>query len=185
MGFTAGLGTRAAGFTAWGEQDVAARARLAEVLAERDERILAAYVRDELTVPYGRLRRELVAQTRRALVHPVFFGAAVTGAGVPSLMTGLTELLPVAAGDAGGPVSGRVFKIERGPGGEKVAYVRMFSGTVRTRDRLRFGSAPARRRTMADPLNHDEYMLQLAGRAAHPVTRRPSAGRAESSHGSS
>ena len=45
--------------------------------------------------------------------------------------------------------------------------------------------APARRRTMADPLNHDEYMLQLAGRAAHPVRRRPSAGRAESSHGSS
>ena len=37
----------------------------------------------------------------------------------------------------------------------------------------------------SDPLSHDEYMLQLAGRAAHPVTRRPSAGRAESSHGSS
>jgi ribosomal protection tetracycline resistance protein len=32
-----------------------------------------------------------------------------------------------------------VFKIERGPAGEKIAYARMFSGTVRTRDRLRFG----------------------------------------------
>ena len=32
-----------------------------------------------------------------------------------------------------------MFKIERGDAGEKVAYVRMFSGTVRTRDRLRFG----------------------------------------------
>jgi ribosomal protection tetracycline resistance protein len=32
-----------------------------------------------------------------------------------------------------------VFKIERGAAGEKLAYVRMFSGTVRTRDRLRFG----------------------------------------------
>jgi ribosomal protection tetracycline resistance protein len=29
-----------------------------------------------------------------------------------------------------------VFKVERGTGGEKVAYVRMFSGTVRVRDRL-------------------------------------------------
>ena len=140
MGFTDGLGTRAAGFTSWGEQDAAARARLAEVLAETDERILAAYVDDELAVPRDRLRRELVTQTRRALVYPVFFGAAVTGAGVPALMAGLTELLPAAAGDVGGPVSGRVFKIERGAGGEKVAYVRMFSGTVRTRDRLRFGS---------------------------------------------
>jgi ribosomal protection tetracycline resistance protein len=57
-------------------------------------------------------------------------------------MAGLTELLPTGTGDPGGPVSGRVFKIERGPGGEKLAYVRMFSGTIRTRDRLRFSASP-------------------------------------------
>ena len=139
MGSVSGLGTRAAGFTAWGKADAAARVRLAEILAERDEGILAAYVDNELGVPYPRLRRKLAAQARRALVHPVFFGSAVTGAGVPPLMAGLAELLPAGTGDAAGPVSGRVFKIERGPGGEKLAYVRMFSGTVRTRDRLRFG----------------------------------------------
>src|SRR2546422_8457841 len=63
----------------------------------------------------------------------------LTGAGVQSLMSGIAELLPAAAGDLDGPVAGSVFKIERGPAGEKIAYVRMFSGTVRTRDRLRFG----------------------------------------------
>ena len=57
-------------------------------------------------------------------------------------MAGLAGLLPAGTGDAGGPVSGRVFKIERGPGGEKLAYVRMFSGTIRTRDRLRFSASP-------------------------------------------
>jgi len=93
-------------------------------------------------VPYTRLRQELAAQTRRALVHPVFLGSAATGAGVPELMAGLAELLPAGTGDAGGPVSGRVFKIERGPSGEKLAYVRMFSGTIRTRDRLRFSASP-------------------------------------------
>jgi len=139
MGSASGLGTRTAGFTPWGEADADARARLAEILAERDEGILAAYVDDELGLPYARLRRELAAQTRRAQVYPVFFGSAVTGAGVPPLMAGLAELLPAGTGDAGGPVSGRVFKIERGQGGEKLAYVRMFSGTVRTRDRLRSG----------------------------------------------
>ncbi len=138
MGSASGLGTRAAGFTPWGEADAGARARLAEILAERDEGILAAYIDDELSLPYARLRQELAAQTRRALVYPVFFGSAVTGAGVPELMAGLAGLLPAGTGDAGGPVSGRVFKIERGPGGEKLAYVRMFSGTIRTRDRLRF-----------------------------------------------
>ena len=48
-------------------------------------------------------------------MHPVFFGSAITGAGVQPLTAGLAELLPAAAGDADGPVSGRVFKIERGP----------------------------------------------------------------------
>jgi ribosomal protection tetracycline resistance protein len=83
---------------------------------------------------------EVKTQARRGLVHPVFFGSAATGAGVPHLMASLAGLLPAAAGDAGGPVSGRIFKIERGPGAELVAYVRMFSGTVRIRDRLRTGA---------------------------------------------
>jgi peptide subunit release factor RF-3 len=70
-------------------------------------------------------------------VHPVFFGSAITGAGVDALISGIRDLLPAAPGDADGPVSGTVFKVERGPAREKIAYVRMFSGTLRVRDRLR------------------------------------------------
>jgi ribosomal protection tetracycline resistance protein len=139
MGFTYALGTRDAAFHRWGADDAASRARLAEVLAEGDEAILAAYVDNEAGVPDSRLREELAAQTKRARLHPVFFGSAITGAGVKMLIAGVAELLPAAVGDAEGPVSGTVFKIERGAGGEKVAYVRMFSGTLRTRDRLHFG----------------------------------------------
>ena len=91
--------------------------------------------------------QELAAQTGRALLHPVFFGSAITGAGVEPLMAAVAELLPAAAGDADGPVSGRVFKIERGPAGEKVAYARLFSGTVRIRDRVHAYSADHRRGT--------------------------------------
>jgi ribosomal protection tetracycline resistance protein len=67
-------------------------------------------------------------------VHPVFSGSAITGAGVEALMAELGELLPAEAGDPDAPVSGTVFKIERGAAGDKIAYVRMFSGTVRIRD---------------------------------------------------
>ncbi len=139
MGSALGLGTRSAGFMPYGAADTAFAARLAEVLAEHDDELLSAYVADETAAPYRRLRRELAAQTRQALVHPVFFGSAITGAGVTSLMAGVAELLPAAEGDVGGPVSGTVFKVERGPAGEKIAYVRMFAGTVRTRDRLQYG----------------------------------------------
>jgi len=117
----------------------AAPAELAEILAERDEGILAAYVDDESGLPYERLREALAAQTRRTLVHPVFVGSALTGAGVDTLTGGIAELLPAASGDPEGPVAGAVFKIERGESAEKIAYVRMFSGTIRVRDRLRFG----------------------------------------------
>jgi ribosomal protection tetracycline resistance protein len=138
MGSVTGLGTRDPGFAPHGPADEGFTARLADLLADHDEALLAAYLDDERPLPYRRLRRALAAQTRRALVHPVFFGSAITGAGVEALTAGITELLPATRGDAGGPVSGAVFKVERGSAGEKVAYVRMFSGTVRVRERLAF-----------------------------------------------
>jgi ribosomal protection tetracycline resistance protein len=141
MGTLREPGTLAAYFTLPGRDDAEFRARLSETLAERDDTIMAAYVEDESGVPYSRLREELVAQTQQALVHPVFFGSAITGAGVAPLMAGIAELLPASEGDPDGPVSGTVFKIERRGSGEKIAYVRMFSGTIRTRDRLQFGPA--------------------------------------------
>jgi ribosomal protection tetracycline resistance protein len=139
MGSVTGLGTRSPGFTPFGAADAAFMAGLADLLTGYDDALLAACLDDETTVSYRRLRDALAAQVKLGLVHPVFFGSASTGAGVDWLAAGLSELLPAAQGDPAGPVSGTVFKVERGPAGEKVAYVRMFSGLLRTRDRLRFG----------------------------------------------
>ncbi|MET9504414.1 translation factor GTPase family protein [Streptomyces sp. NPDC006622] len=133
MGTVTDLGTRRAVFQPGGLAPDA----LADVLADHDDDLLAAYVDGSLTPE--RLRAALVAQTRRALVHPVFFGSAATGAGVTELIAGIRDLLPPADGDPEGPLSGTVFKVERGPAGEKIAYARLFSGTLRTRDRVPFG----------------------------------------------
>jgi len=139
MGSTSGLGTRDAAFRPYGPADAAFAARLAELLADHDDALLAAAVDDQAALPYRRLRRALADQVGRGLVHPVFFGSAITGAGVGALTAAIAELLPAAQGDPDGPCSGTVFKVERGPAGEKIAYVRMFSGTLRVRDRVRFG----------------------------------------------
>src|SRR6185503_9120573 len=114
-------------------------ATLAEALAEHDDELLAAYVEDDASVSPARLRLALAEQAKAGIVHPVFSGSARTGSGVDTLMAGIAELLPAHSGDPDGPVSGTVFKIERGAAGEKVAYVRMYSGTIRTRDRVHFG----------------------------------------------
>jgi ribosomal protection tetracycline resistance protein len=140
MGTSGGLGTRAAEFVPYGAADRDFVARLVDVVTDYDDTLLTAYVEDESSVPYRRLREALAEQTRRALVQPVYFGSAITGAGVETLIGGVRELLPAIDGDATGAVSGRVFKIERGPAGEKIAYVRMFSGTVAVRDRVPYGA---------------------------------------------
>ncbi|RQX08010.1 elongation factor G [Micromonospora globispora] len=138
-GWVDASGTPAARCTPFGSDDSAFTDRLVDLLSAHDDALLAAYVEDERAVSAGRLRRALAAQTGRARVHPVFAGSAITGAGVAALTAGIAELLPVAAGDEDAPLSGTVFKVERGPAGEKIAYARIFTGVVRVRDRIRIG----------------------------------------------
>jgi ribosomal protection tetracycline resistance protein len=131
-----GAGARDARVDAHTTEDGAFHLTLVEALAGQDESLLAAFVDDEAGLTAARLRTALAEQTARGLLHPVYFGSAVTGAGVDALMDGLVSLLPVTTGETDGAPSGRVFKIDRGAAGEKVAYARMFSGTIRTRDRV-------------------------------------------------
>ncbi len=98
-------------------------------LAENDESLLE-HAEEE------RVREELVRQSRRGLVHPAFFGSALKGEGVEELMAAVPTFLPAEGGDADAQLSGTVFKIERGDDGQKVAYVRLFTGTLRARQRL-------------------------------------------------
>ncbi len=139
MGSTRAAGTRGAAFVPARAEDGGLREQLVDLLTRHDDDLLARAVDGGTPLSPARLRAALATQTRRALVHPVFFGSAVTGAGVDALADALPRLLPARSGDSAGPVSGTVFKVETGAAGETVAYLRLFSGTVRVRDRLRLG----------------------------------------------
>ncbi|MEO7664234.1 MAG: translation factor GTPase family protein, partial [Candidatus Limnocylindrales bacterium] len=140
MGTVRGAGTPAATFEAYGPGDRAHRAAVTEILAERDETILRAFVRNEAGIPPLQLSEQLAEQTRHSWTHPVYFGSAARGAGVDEVLSGVRDLLPTAGGDSAAPVSGRVFKIERTSAGERVAYARLFAGTLRARQRVRVGA---------------------------------------------
>ena len=131
----AGAGGKDATVSAAGPGDPGHVAALLDTLTVHDDALLSAYLADG-GVPYSRLRAALADQSRRGLVHPVFFGSAMTGAGVPEVMTGVTDFLPRGGGSPNGELSAAVFKIERGRAGEKVAYLRMFDGRLRIRDRV-------------------------------------------------
>ena len=138
-----GAGSRDAAVVTRDQRDPALGSRLLEALAEQDEALLQNYVEDEAAVPPARLFAALRTQTGDASIYPAYWGSALTGAGVEPLAAGITTLLPAAGGDAAGPVGGLVFKIERGPGGERIAYIRLFAGTVNIRDRVRIGDGTA------------------------------------------
>jgi ribosomal protection tetracycline resistance protein len=94
---------------------------------------------------FGPADEDLAARSRAGELHPVFFGSALTGAGVGEVMSGIARLLPARASDGDGPLSARVFKIERGPAGDRIAYTRVFSGAVKVRDRFDTGKVTALR----------------------------------------
>lgn len=139
MGTVRDPGQRAAAFEPFDARDEPHRAALTEVLAEHDDALLTAFVRDEAALAYPRLREQLAVQTQACSVHPIYFGSAAVGEGVEALLAAVPELLPAGNGNPDAPVSGRVFKIERSPAGERVAYARLFAGTLRARQRVRVG----------------------------------------------
>jgi ribosomal protection tetracycline resistance protein len=146
MGEATHLGTPEAAFKPIVQEDT-----LLEVLTDQDDDLLERYVDGE---PLA-LHEAFTAQTRQTRVHPVYFGSAITGAGTDALTDGIRDLLPRARTD-GTQLDGSVFKVERGPAGEKIAYVRLFSGTAHVRDRVRFGEHEAK-----------ITALQVIGASAH------------------
>ena len=136
MGEVRDPGTPQARFVPHHRSDPSFGQALAASLAETDEALLAQLV-DGPTLPAPEVIWELLkAQTACMAVHPVFFGSALTGAGTEDLVAGITILLPLAGDTTEEPLSAAVFKIDRGPAGEKVVYVRVFSGQLRVRDLL-------------------------------------------------
>ncbi|MEO5884491.1 MAG: translation factor GTPase family protein, partial [Candidatus Limnocylindrales bacterium] len=139
MGITRDAGYREATFVPSPADDDAHRQVVIEALADHDEAILDAYVADPSTLGADRLRQALATQTQAGFIHPVYVGSAARGTGVEPLLAGIDEFLGGLRGDPAADVSGRVFKIERTPSGERVAYVRLFAGTLRARERVRVG----------------------------------------------
>jgi ribosomal protection tetracycline resistance protein len=117
---------------------------LCEALAANDEALLDDYVLAPNRLTAERLERTFADQVAKGLVHPAFGGVAMAGLGVPALISAIETLMPSRHPDPDGPVNGTIFKIERGWGGEKLAYMYLRSGTVGVRDYLDLPNGPTK-----------------------------------------
>ncbi|MEU6750984.1 translation factor GTPase family protein [Spirillospora sp. NPDC046719] len=130
----------------------------AEILADGDDALLADYV-DGRATPPDAVRASLRAQTAAGTVQPLYFGSATTGAGVGDLLGGIASLLP-PAGPGDGETRGTVFAVERTASGERLAYLRLFSGELRPRQTVAFEGGRGGRITGLD----------VAGAPGEPLT---------------
>ncbi|MCE6996057.1 TetM/TetW/TetO/TetS family tetracycline resistance ribosomal protection protein [Saccharothrix sp. S26] len=128
------LGTRDAGVVARSFADRSFAAEVAELVADHDLSVLGRVIDGDLPADLAGPLRE---QACRGLVHPVYFGSALSGVGTAELVDGVRRFLaprPASSDD----VRGTVFAVERTGKGEKVAYLRLFSGTLHARQQVAF-----------------------------------------------
>ncbi|KXY08924.1 elongation factor G [Bacillus sp. FSL K6-0067] len=135
-----------------------------ELLAPYNESLLTSYVNNEI-VPDALLRKELEKKIQQANVYPIFFGSAMTGIGVTELLENISALLPANNSSPDEELSGVVFKIEREPSGEKIAYVRLFSGSLHIRkyvDIQRNESLPHKEKIKKMCIFHNGDAIQIS-----------------------
>lgn len=109
-----------------------------EAVAEVDDAVAARWLTGE-PVRVRDVRRAIRHAVRRAELVPVACGSAITGAGVRQLCHLLADLLPRGE-QRDGPLAGTVFAVDRDGHGRR-AWLRLWSGQLRVRDRVRLAGA--------------------------------------------
>ncbi|TCC39752.1 TetM/TetW/TetO/TetS family tetracycline resistance ribosomal protection protein [Kribbella sindirgiensis] len=105
------------------------RAEVGEMLAERNDSFLELYLEGAEVDNAAELRRQVAT----AQMYPVYFGSAMTGVGIIEVIDGIRTWLPRAIAAPDDELRARVFKVERGAAGQKIASARIVSGTLAAR----------------------------------------------------
>lgn len=106
---------------------------LMERTAELDEELLESFLDGE-EISAAELKTKLKKLCHESKVYPVLFGAALKGIGILELLEVLVSFLPPPSGSAEEQLSAVVFKIEHNKTLGKMAYVRLYSGEIKSRD---------------------------------------------------
>ena len=99
---------------------------------ENNDELLAKYIAGE-SISQKELAQEEQRRVQDASLLPVYHGSAKNGLGIQQLMDAVIGLFQ-STKEQGAPLCGRVFKVEYTDCGQRLVYLRLYSGTLRLRD---------------------------------------------------
>ncbi|MCZ7438199.1 TetM/TetW/TetO/TetS family tetracycline resistance ribosomal protection protein [Micromonospora sp. WMMC241] len=130
-----------------------------EAVAEIDDAVAARWLTDE-PVRVRDVRRAIRNAVRNGGISPLACGSAITGAGVRQLCRLLADLLPRGE-ERDGPPAGTVFAVDRDGQGRR-AWLRLWSGQLRVRDRVRLAGTRPQTVTQIAVIEPDGVLVRPA-----------------------
>jgi len=104
-----------------------------EVLSEYDDDIMEKYLSDE-RVDDNQLRAVLARECAVGEVYPVLFGSAMYAVGIKELVEAIVTYLPDSERIGTDKLSGVIYKIEHDKTFGVLSHIRMFGGSLASRD---------------------------------------------------
>ncbi|MBU3112395.1 elongation factor G [Clostridium lacusfryxellense] len=103
-----------------------------DMLGDTNENILNQFFEGTLTL--GMLKDEIVVQATKCEIYPVLYGTALKGEGIKDLLDGIIDYLPGPEDLDNSALSALVYKISHNKTLGKIAHIKIFSGSISTRD---------------------------------------------------
>jgi len=103
-----------------------------DILGDNNEEILKQFLNNTLTL--GNIKNEIAKQSNKGIVYPVLYGTALKGEGIKDLLDGIIDYLPGPEDLDSSYLSALVYKISHNKTLGKIAHIKIFSGSVSTRD---------------------------------------------------
>jgi len=110
-------------------------ANLTEKVAEQDDDLLMKYLENE-NLTTEELQQSLTFSCQTAKLHPVLLGVAKNGIGIKELLQAVIDYLPKSEIYETSKLAATIFKIQHDSSLGKLAYVRVFSGSIKSRDEI-------------------------------------------------
>lgn len=111
----------------------------ADALSDHDEAVLEKFL-DSSRFDAEELKSSLKKQFGEGSLFPVFCGSAFLGIGIEGLLDFMAEYAEPVKNNRSDELSGVVYKITHDDAIGRIAHVRLFGGSIRTRDSVRTSS---------------------------------------------